>query len=126
MDLIAGDARRVDGAEGSRALGAFRERPVHAVAGIGHPARFFRELRAQGLEVIEHAFPDHHAFAAADLAFGDALPVLMTEKDAVKCAAFADARLWYVPVAARFSEQDARQLMARVLAKTGDLSVAGS
>jgi tetraacyldisaccharide 4'-kinase len=52
--------------------------------------------------------------------------VLMTEKDAVKCAAFADARLWYVPVAARFSEQDARQLMARVLAKTGDLSVAGS
>ncbi len=126
MDLIAGDARRVDGAEGSRALGAFRERPVHAVAGIGHPARFFRELRVQGLEVIEHAFPDHHAFAAADLAFGDALPVLMTEKDAVKCAAFADARLWYVPVAARFSEQDARQLMARVLAKTGDLSVAGS
>ncbi len=99
---------------------------MHAVAGIGHPARFFRELRAQGLEVIEHAFPDHHAFAAADLAFGDALPVLMTEKDAVKCAAFADARLWYVPVAARFSEQDARQLMARVLAKTGDLSVAGS
>jgi len=126
MDLIAGDARRVDGAEGSLALGAFRERPVHAVAGIGHPARFFRELRAQGLELIEHAFPDHHAFAAADLAFGDALPVLMTEKDAVKCAAFADARLWYVPVAPRFSEQDARQLMARVLAKTGDLSVAGS
>jgi tetraacyldisaccharide 4'-kinase len=126
MDLIAGDARRVDGAEASRALSAFRDRPVHAVAGIGHPARFFRELRAQGLEVIEHAFPDHHAFAGADLAFGDALPVLMTEKDAVKCAAFADARLWYVPVTARFSEQDARQLMARVLAKTGDLSVAGS
>jgi tetraacyldisaccharide 4'-kinase len=126
MDLIAGDALRVDGAEGSRALSAFRDRPVHAVAGIGNPARFFRELRAQGLEVIEHAFPDHHAFAGADLAFGDALPVLMTEKDAVKCAAFADARLWYVPVAARFSESDARQLMARVLAKTGDLSVAGS
>jgi tetraacyldisaccharide 4'-kinase len=116
----------IGGAQGPRPLSAFRDRPVHAVAGIGHPARFFRELRAQGLQVIEHAFPDHHPFVDADLTFGDALPVLMTEKDAVKCAAFADARLWYVPVAARFSDQDARQLVARVLAKTGDLSVAGS
>jgi tetraacyldisaccharide 4'-kinase len=126
MDLIVGDAVRVDGAAGSRPLSAFKERPVHAVAGIGHPARFFRELRAQGLAVIEHAFADHHPFAGADLAFGDSLPVLMTEKDAVKCTAFADARLWYVPVTAQFSEQDTRQLMARVLAKTGDPSVAGS
>jgi tetraacyldisaccharide 4'-kinase len=126
MDLIAGDAQRVDGAEAPRPLSAFRGTRVHAVAGIGHPARFFRELRAQGLEVSEHAFADHHPFARADLAFGDSLPVLMTEKDAVKCAAFADARLWYVPVAARFSDSDARELMARVLAKTGDPSVAGS
>ncbi len=126
MDLIAAEAVRVDGAEGSRPLGAFRECPVHAVAGIGHPGRFFGELRGAGLELIEHPFPDHHPFARADLNFGDSLPVLMTEKDAVKCAAFADARLWYVPVTARFSDQDARQLMARVLAKTGDLRVAGS
>jgi tetraacyldisaccharide 4'-kinase len=121
MDLVAADAVRVDAAAGPRPLSAFGGRPVHAVAGIGHPARFFRELRGAGLELIEHPFSDHHPFTAADLAFGDSLPVLMTEKDAVKCTAFADARLWYVPVAARFSEQDARQLMARVLAKTGDL-----
>ncbi len=126
MDLILGDAVRVDGAQGSRPLSAFRERPVHAVAGIGHPARFFRALRAQGLELIEHAFADHHPIAGAELAVGDSRPVLMTEKDAVKCTAFADARLWYVPVAARFSEQDARRLMACVLAKTGDPSVARS
>ncbi len=73
---------------------SFRATPVHAVAGIGHPARFFATLRAAGLELREHAFPDHHAFRAADFEFGDALPVLMTSKDAVKCRAFADARLW--------------------------------
>jgi tetraacyldisaccharide 4'-kinase len=88
---------------------------VHAVAGIGHPARFFRELRAQGLEVIEHAFPDHHAFAAADLAFGDALPVLMTEKDAVKCADIAGPQHWYVPVRAVFSADEAAALLDIVM-----------
>src|SRR5690606_29359122 len=58
---------------------------VHAAAGIGNPARFFTTLRALGVEVVEHAFPDHHAYTAADLAFADALPLVMTEKDAVKC-----------------------------------------
>lgn len=73
---------------------------VHAVAGIGNPARFFAQLRAAGLDVIEHAFDDHFAFTAGDLDFGDALPVLMTEKDAVKCLAFARAHFWQVPVRA--------------------------
>ena len=48
-----------------------------------------------------------------------ALPVLMTEKDAVKCRAFADPRLWYVPVAARFGERDAAELLERTLRKLG-------
>ena len=78
----------------------FAGAPVHAVAGIGNPARFFASLRALGLDPIEHAFPDHHDFTAADLEFGDARPVIMTEKDAVKCAPFAPARFWYLPVAA--------------------------
>ncbi len=71
---------------------------VHALAGIANPARFFATLRALGFEPVEHAFPDHHAFAPADLDFADDLPVLMTEKDAVKCAAFADETQWSVPV----------------------------
>lgn len=75
-------------------------RYIHAVAGIGNPRRFFESLRRLGFEPIEHAFPDHHDFTAADFAFGDGLPVVMTEKDAVKCAAFADRRLWYLPVEA--------------------------
>lgn len=73
---------------------------VHAVAAIGHPQRFFASLIGQGLEVIPHPFPDHHAFAPSDLAFGDDLPVLMTEKDAVKCRAFAQPLWWSVPVRA--------------------------
>ena len=72
--------------------------PVHAVAGIGDPARFFAALRSQGLEVLEHPFPDHHPYNAHDLAFTPAAPVLMTSKDAVKCRPFA-ADSWYeVPV----------------------------
>jgi tetraacyldisaccharide 4'-kinase len=78
---------------------------VHAVAGIGNPARFFVQLRAAGLDVIEHPFEDHFAFTAKDLDFGDELPVLMTEKDAVKCLAFARAQHWQVPVRAQLPAQ---------------------
>jgi len=83
-----------------RKLGEFSGQRLHAVAGIGNPARFFDQLRAAGLDVVEHAFVDHHAFVAADIEFSDGLPVLMTEKDAVKCAAFAGPSCWYVPVRA--------------------------
>jgi tetraacyldisaccharide 4'-kinase len=125
MDLVPGAACALLGGQGGRALEAFRGAPVHAVAGIGNPARFFGELRAQGLNLIEHAFPDHYPLSAADLAFGDDLAVLMTEKDAVKCQAFAAARFWYVPVEARFGEADARALLECVCGKLGDPSVAG-
>lgn len=117
MTLLAGNAVRLDGEESPRSLEDFRGQPVHAVAGIGNPARFFRDLRARGLDVIEHAFADHHPFAPHDLSFGDALPVLMTEKDAVKCASFADSRLWSIPVAATFSETQTSELLERVLRK---------
>jgi tetraacyldisaccharide 4'-kinase len=83
-----------------QALTSFAAQPVHAVAAIGHPQRFFDSLRRHGLEVIEHAFPDHHAFTASDLDFHDELPVLMTEKDAVKCQGFARPHEWSVPVRA--------------------------
>jgi tetraacyldisaccharide 4'-kinase len=76
-----------------------RRYPIaHAVAGIGNPARFFATLADLGCTAIEHAFADHHDFAAEDLHFGDALPIVMTEKDAVKCAAFAATEQWYLRV----------------------------
>ena len=114
MRLIAGQARQVAGVGQEQPLEAFRGRPVHAVAGIGNPQRFFADLRARGLELIEHPFPDHHALAAAELDFGDGLAVLMTEKDAVKCRQAAGPRHWYVPVAADFSEADSRRLLELV------------
>ncbi|MBM4212403.1 MAG: tetraacyldisaccharide 4'-kinase [Gammaproteobacteria bacterium] len=95
-------------------LEGLRAEPVHAVAGIGHPARFFAMLRAAGLEVIEHAFVDHHAFAMGDLDFGDTRAILMTSKDAVKCRRFADARCWEVPVVARFSPDGAANIMTAI------------
>jgi len=55
-------------------------------------------LSQQGIRLVMHPFPDHHPFTAADLAFGDDLPVLMTEKDAVKCRGFGAERHWVVPV----------------------------
>jgi tetraacyldisaccharide 4'-kinase len=84
-------------------LASWRDRRVHAVAGIGHPRRFFDRLREEGLKVVEHAFPDHHAYAAADLYFSERLPVVMTEKDWVKCASIAPADAWYLPVRAECS-----------------------
>ena len=117
MDLVTQPAVRVDGRGLPGKLATFHGRRVHAVAGIGNPQRFFNELTGLGIDVIAHPFPDHHPFTARELDFGDGLPVLMTEKDAVKCAAFADARLWYVPVSAAFSEPDALMLRTRVLEK---------
>jgi tetraacyldisaccharide 4'-kinase len=96
------------------ALSSLAGQRVHAVAGIGHPARLFAQLAAAGLEVIAHAFPDHHRYRAGELEFGDGLPLLMTEKDAVKCRPFAAANRWYLPVAASFSAADTSELLARL------------
>jgi len=78
----------------------FRGGGVHAIAGIGHPQRFFAMVRAQGIAAVEHPFPDHHRFERKDLEFPGAAAVLMTQKDAVKCASFADERCWYLPIRA--------------------------
>lgn len=98
------------------ALADFGVRNVHAVAGIGDPERFFRSLRAQRFEVIAHAFPDHHPYRPADLDFGDELPLLMTEKDAIKCRAFASPHWWVVPVRALLPEGFLDALAARLRA----------
>ena len=98
-----------------RSLEDFAGRRVHALAGIGHPERFFAWLRARGLDVIPHAHPDHARFTPRDLEFGDGLPVLMTEKDAVKCARFAGAQHWYVSVDAVLGAADAERLLGLVM-----------
>jgi tetraacyldisaccharide 4'-kinase len=102
----------------TRELADFRGRPVHAVAGIGHPDAFFAALRAHGLDVREHAYPDHARLTREQICFDDDAPVLMTEKDAVKCAAIADSRHWAVPLQVELSEADeavVTKLLNRVL-----------
>ncbi len=100
-------------------LSAFVGQRVHAVAGIGDPERFFAMLRAAGIGVVPHAFPDHHAYGPGDFSFGSPLPVLMTEKDAVKCTVFADARMHAVPVDAQLPEGFWVALLDRLPARNG-------
>lgn len=88
----------------AKSFAEFSGRRVHAIAGIGHPERFFDLLRAQGLGVIPHPFPDHHQYQPSDLDFGNDLPIFMTEKDAVKCAAFAPENSWCVAIESRLPE----------------------
>ena len=90
----------------------FKGGRVHAVCGIGSPERFFETLERAGLEPIRHPFPDHHGFTAADIDFGDELPVLMTEKDAVKCRRFAGTRHWCVPVQAELEHAFGERLLS--------------
>lgn len=93
--LRPGTPRPVDGRERAWPGGA-----VHAVAGTGHPDRFFATLAESGIAVRScHRLPDHHAFRASDLELEGEAPIIMTEKDAVKCQRLPGAeRAWYLPV----------------------------
>ena len=95
-----------------RSLAQFSGLKVHAVAGIGNPDAFFAMLGAHGLIIDAHAFPDHAPLAVSDTTFADEAPVLMTEKDAVKCRAFASERHWSVPLAVTLSTADELRMKA--------------
>jgi len=90
-------------------------REWHAVAGIGHPERFFFQLENLGFKIHGHGFPDHHAFSAADIIFAEDEFVIMTEKDAVKCKAFADHRHWCLPVRAELDAAFDDAVLERLL-----------
>ncbi|HEY4091740.1 MAG TPA: tetraacyldisaccharide 4'-kinase [Luteibacter sp.] len=100
MHLEGGVAVNMDDPTLIAPLSDFAGRPAHAVAGIGNPSRFFASLAAHGIAVDGHPFADHHAFTRDDFTFADGCPVLMTDKDAVKCREFARANWWRVPVRA--------------------------
>ncbi len=100
MQLQPADAVSLVDPSLRRPLADFAGQPVTAVAGIGNPQRFFTMLRGFGLMIVPRPYPDHHHYRLADLRSWPAGPVLMTEKDAVKCRAFAELAHWYVPVTA--------------------------
>ncbi len=87
---------------------------LHAIAGIGHPQRFFSHLNNLGLEVQAHSFPDHHRYIGNDLAYADADAILMTEKDAVKCAAFATEKCWVLRVEAQLAPALTHYILERI------------
>ncbi len=107
-DRVEGYAMRLEGdqlvrlgdARDARPAKSFAGQKVHAVAGIGDPKRFFLHLARFGLKIVPHPFADHHPFAAGDLEFADEAPVVMTEKDAVKCKRFAKPHHWVLAVRA--------------------------
>lgn len=107
-----------------------RGRVVHAFAGIGHPERFFATLRELGAVVLPHPLPDHYRFAGAELAVADGHPVVMTEKDAVKCRRLATAHAelpwYYLEVEASFTAAAAARIDDVVLAATPPHSEHGS
>lgn len=113
MRLVGDAAVALAGSE-RRDLIDFRQRPVHAVAGIAEPERFFAHLRAVGLQVIPHPFPDHHRYRLSELQFTPEAPILMTEKDAVKCRAWPQLKAWFVPVIAELPDHFIRDLEARL------------
>ncbi|RFP12426.1 tetraacyldisaccharide 4'-kinase [Duganella sp. BJB488] len=90
---------------------------VAAAAGIGNPARFFGMLKAAGLRITELPLPDHHDFQDRPFDALDADLILMTEKDAVKCAQIEelrdDPRLWVVPVTAHLDGALADQIVEK-------------
>jgi tetraacyldisaccharide 4'-kinase len=94
MDLRGDTFRRLQQPPAELPASALAGRHLHAMAGIGNPRRFFDHLAQLGLVTENHAFADHHAYTAAELDFGDCDALLMTEKDAVKCEAFARGH-WY-------------------------------
>lgn len=97
FELRPNAAVRLNGSQ-TRPVDRFAGTTVHAVAAIGNPRRFFDLLRAQGMQVIEHAFPDHAALSVEQLKFGDDFEVLMTEKDAVKLGNAVADKYWSLPV----------------------------
>jgi len=95
-------------------LSLFEGKTVHVVAGIGHPERFFSMLREKNIHIIPHIFRDHHYFQQSDLTFNDTLPILMTEKDAVKCQALSLSNAWMLPLEVSLPETFIHHLLKRI------------
>ncbi len=92
----------------------FQNKNVYAIAGIGHPQRFFAHLNQLGLKVQAHPYPDHHRYTPDDLAYPDADAILMTEKDAVKCLSFATEKCWVLRVDAQLDPALTQHILEKI------------
>lgn len=83
-----------------RAIDFLKQGKVIAIAGIANPDGFFDMLRQLDIDFDALSFPDHHPFTEQDFRTieEEAVPLVMTEKDAVKCRGFARGNWWYLPI----------------------------
>jgi tetraacyldisaccharide 4'-kinase len=102
-----------------RTLESFKKEPVHAVAGIGNPQRFFDLLEDAGLDVEAHPLEDHAEIGLEQLRFEEPGPVLITEKDAVKCEHLKPDGVWCVVVDFQFDADKTARLMRLILRGIG-------
>lgn len=100
-------------------LSDFKDKRVHAVSAIGNPQRFFDYLRSQGLNIVEHSFPDHYMYVQSDITFDDDLAVLMTEKDAVKCQRYSINNCWYLPINVEMKKEFGLRLLNKIGERDG-------
>lgn len=116
MWLQPGDTRQIEGGA-TLPLSAFAGQPrIAAAAGIGNPERFFTTLRAAGIQLATTLpLPDHHDYSDSPFQSLTADTILVTSKDAIKCAALHDARIWEVPVQAAFSDPQLFDWLAQAL-----------
>ena len=124
MELRASVVRSLDDAK-EYPVEAFRHHvdgsPVHAVAAIGNPERFFRMLSTLGIKAERQGFPDHHSFTLADFdSIKTGSAIIMTEKDAVKCRSLGLQNAWYVPVVTSLSGGFEQVLKNHMEKLTGD------
>ncbi len=98
----------------TRSIDSMKQKRVHAVAGIASPERFFQFLNAHGIEVVEHPFGDHAVYQKEDLNYGDDHPLVMTEKDMVKCRKLGLENGWYIPVTAVLSQTVVDEFMSHI------------
>ena len=109
-DVLCG----VDRPDLKQPLSSLAGQTVNAVAGIGNPGRFFDQLRDAGLQLNEYAFPDHHRYTRRDFVGLQSLPLVMTEKDAVKCRGLTPGEAWYLPVNAHLPDDLRDNLISRL------------
>jgi len=116
MDLVASDLQSLSDNH-TLSLSEFKGKEVDAIAGIGNPERFFNTLVMQGLLVESHGFSDHHAYTQSDISFEGDRPLIMTEKDAVKCRALKLQEAWYLPVSAKLRGDLVTQIVTTLKSK---------
>lgn len=118
MNIMASELVNIKNPNQKRPIADFvaeyASQEVHAVTGIGNAMSFFQLLIDQGLNITQHAFPDHYKFVEADICFADDRPVIMTEKDAIKCTGFVKNYHWMLPIQAQLPKNFEIELLRKM------------